>query len=46
VAAEAALDGLYVIRTSLPSEHLTSADAVRHYKGLSAVERCPSGKAA
>jgi hypothetical protein len=39
VAAEAALDGLYVIRTSLPSEHLTSADAVRHYKGLSAVER-------
>jgi transposase len=39
VAAEAALDGLYVIRTSMPSEHLTSADAVRHYKGLSAVER-------
>jgi transposase len=39
VAAEAALDGLYVIRTSLPGETLTSADAVRHYKGLSAVER-------
>jgi transposase len=39
VAAEAALDGLYVIRTSLPSAHLTSADAVRHYKGLSEVER-------
>jgi hypothetical protein len=39
VAAEAALDGLYVIRTSLPSETLTSADAVRHYKGLSEVER-------
>lgn len=39
VAAEAALDGLYVIRTSMPREALTSADAVRHYKGLSAVER-------
>jgi hypothetical protein len=39
VAAEAALDGLYVIRTSMPTEALTSADAVRHYKGLSEVER-------
>jgi len=39
VAAEAALDGLYVIRTSMPREHLTSADAVRHYKGLSEVEQ-------
>ena len=39
VAAEAALDGLYVVRTSLPSEQASSADTVRHYKGLSAVER-------
>jgi transposase len=43
VAAEAALDGLYVIRTSLPGETLTSADAVRHYKGLSEVERAFRG---
>ncbi len=39
VAAEAALDGLYVVRTSLPSEQASSADTVRHYKGLSEVER-------
>jgi len=38
VAAEAALDGLYVIRTSLPGAALSSADAVRHYKDLSQVE--------
>ena len=38
VAAEAALDGLYVIRTSLPAEQLPSEDAVRHYKDLSHVE--------
>lgn len=34
---EAALDGIYVIRTSL--EELSAADAVRHYKSLSQVER-------
>ncbi len=39
VAAEAALDGIYVIRTSVPSERLDAADAVRHYKRLSDVER-------
>ncbi|MDP2664593.1 MAG: IS1634 family transposase, partial [bacterium] len=39
VAAEAALDGLYMIRTSVPSERLDAADAVRHYKRLSDVER-------
>jgi transposase len=39
VAAEAALDGIYVIRTSVPRERLDAADAVRHYKRLSAVER-------
>jgi transposase len=38
VAAEAALDGLYVIRTSLPTETVSSDEAVRHYKGLSRVE--------
>ena len=39
IADEAALDGLYVIRTSVPKRALTSADAVRHYKSLSRVER-------
>lgn len=39
VAAEAALDGIYVIRTSVSSERLDAADAVRHYKRLSDVER-------
>ncbi len=38
VSAEAALDGIYVIRTSL-KEELSAADAVRHYKALSQVER-------
>jgi transposase len=38
VAAEAALDGLYVIRTGLPREQLDAEEAVRHYKGLSHVE--------
>ena len=37
VNEEAALDGIYVIRTSL--EKLSAADAVRHYKSLSQVER-------
>jgi hypothetical protein len=39
IAAEAALDGLYVVRTSLPQERLSAAAAVSAYKGLSAVER-------
>ena len=38
VAAEAALDGLYVIRTPLPVAQADSAEVVRHYKGLSHVE--------
>jgi transposase len=38
VSAEAALDGIYVIRTSLV-EDLSAEDAVRHYKALSQVER-------
>jgi transposase len=39
VAAEAALDGVYVIRTNVSAEKMTSDDAVRSYKGLSEVER-------
>ncbi|MCK4391854.1 IS1634 family transposase, partial [Candidatus Bipolaricaulota bacterium] len=39
VAAEAALDGLYVIRTSLSKERMDEADVVRSYKQLSNVEQ-------
>lgn len=39
IAAEAALDGLYVIRTSLAQEELAADEAVRAYKGLGRVER-------
>jgi hypothetical protein len=39
IAAEAALDGLYVVRTSVGSERLDSAAVVETYKRLSAVER-------
>ena len=39
ITAESALDGLYVIRTSLPQERLDAADTVRSYKLLSNVER-------
>jgi len=39
IAAEAALDGLYVIRTSLPEAAMDAADCVRHYKSLAQVER-------
>ncbi len=39
VAAEAALDGIYVVRTSLPRERLGAEDVVRSYKNLSQVER-------
>ena len=39
IAAEAALDGLYVIRTSLSPKRLDAADTVRSYKLLSNVER-------
>jgi hypothetical protein len=34
IAAEAALDGLYVVRTSLPPETLNDAGTVRAYKSL------------
>jgi len=39
IAAEAALDGLYVVRTSVPAERLDTAAVVETYKRLSAVER-------
>jgi hypothetical protein len=39
VANEAALDGLYVIRTSLSREKLGNEDAVRGYKLLPQVEQ-------
>jgi len=37
--SEAALDGLYVIRTSAPTEQMDSAECVRRYKSLAQVER-------
>ena len=39
IAAEAATEGLYVVRTSLPEATLGNADMVRSYKSLSLVER-------
>ena len=39
IAAEAALDGIYVVRTSLPSEVIDNAGTVRAYKSLARVER-------
>ena len=39
VAAEAALDGIYVLRTSLPEERLSAEETVRSYKRLTQVER-------
>jgi hypothetical protein len=39
IRAEAALDGIYVIRTSVPQETLPAADTVESYKHLSRVER-------
>jgi len=39
INAEAALDGFYVVRTSVPARALTAEDTVSTYKKLSAVER-------
>jgi Transposase DDE domain len=39
ITAEAALDGIYVIRTDVPESELSAEDAIRSYKGLSTVER-------
>lgn len=39
IAEEAALDGIYVIRTNVPATEIGPEDAVRAYKSLSRVER-------
>jgi transposase len=39
IAAEAALDGLYVIRTSVTAQRMDAATCVRTYKSLAQVER-------
>jgi len=39
IAAEAALDGIYVLRTCTDAERLPTAEVVRSYKGLEQVER-------
>ena len=39
IAVEAALDGIYIIRTSVSATQMDSADCVRHYKSLANVER-------
>src|SRR4051812_32270351 len=46
IAREGLLDGIYVVRTSEPTERLTAADGVRSYKRLALVEqafRCLKG---
>lgn len=39
IAFEAALDGIYVLRTSVPKAELSSPEVVSSYKALSGVER-------
>lgn len=39
IAAEAALDGLYIIRTSIKAQRMDAATCVRTYKSLAQVER-------
>jgi hypothetical protein len=39
IAAETALDGIYIIRTSVPPARMDAADCVRNYKALANVER-------
>jgi len=39
IAREAALDGIYVLRTSVEADRLPTVEAVRSYKRLAAVER-------
>ena len=39
IDAEAAIDGMYVIRTSLGADDMAAADCVRNYKRLTRVER-------
>jgi transposase len=39
IAAEAALDGVYIIRTSVRAEQMDAPECVRNYKALAHVER-------
>jgi transposase len=39
IAAEAALDGIYIIRTSVPAVRMDAPSCVRNYKSLAQVER-------
>jgi transposase len=39
INAEAALDGLYIIRTSVPAAQMDAPECVRNYKSLANVER-------
>jgi transposase len=39
IAAEAALDGVYIIRTSVPEAQMDAPQCVRNYKALANVER-------
>ena len=39
IAAEAQLDGVYVVRTSLPAEAISAHDAVYAYESLAQIER-------
>jgi transposase len=39
IAAEGALDGIYVIRTNVPQTQMSAPDTVRNYKALADVER-------
>ena len=39
IAAEAALDGIYIIRTSVSATQMDAAECVRNYKALANVER-------
>jgi len=39
IAAEAALDGIYIIRTSLSATQMNAPECVRNYKALANVER-------
>ena len=39
IAAEAALDGIYIIRTSVPAAQMDAPECVRSYKALANVER-------
>src|SRR5258708_14885990 len=39
ISSEAALDGLYIVRTSVPATQMDAPECVRNYKSLANVER-------